>query len=327
MEFRYLGKIKRMMFKFLTFGFGHNLCDELDSLHKKMNIYFKLFPKQKKKYIKEITFINTKADSNIDYSYILPYHFIYDYNIDDIEVYKDELLDLFYVFHQGKKLYYSRDYKNVTEVKKSYHSIILEQDVHSPHKYTSLDFDISNNDIVIDIGGAEGNFSLEIVEKVSKLYIFEIEEHWMEALKATFEPWIHKVTLVNKYVSNINSGNSVSLDELFSNSKVDFIKIDVEGAEMKILAGAKNTLKKNKDLKLAICTYHKQRDAINISRMLIKNNFHCSFTDGYILFIYSYLAPPYFRKGLVRAQKSNGKALSESDQPNTSHVGFNRMPR
>jgi hypothetical protein len=39
-----------------------------------------------------------------------------------------------------------------------------------------LNFDVDVDDIVGDIGAAEGSFGLSIVEKAKKLYLFEMDE-------------------------------------------------------------------------------------------------------------------------------------------------------
>lgn len=60
----------------------------------------------------------------------------------------------------------------------------------------------------------------------------------------------------------------ISIDE-FVQTKVDFIKADIESYEYKMLLGAEKTIKKNKPM-LAICVYHSTIDLFQIP-LLIKN--------------------------------------------------------
>lgn len=53
-----------------------------------------------------------------------------------------------------------------------------------------------------------------------------------------------------------------TLDHMLA-EKVTFIKMDIEGAELRALEGAKNTIMKYRP-KLAICVYHKPEDIVEI---------------------------------------------------------------
>lgn len=88
-------------------------------------------------------------------------------------------------------------------------------DESSAHKYLTEDFDVNQNDCVADIGAAEGLFSLAIVDKVKKIYIFEGDNIWLKPLNATFRDYQDKIVIINKYVSDINWNTFVTLDKFF----------------------------------------------------------------------------------------------------------------
>lgn len=59
--------------------------------------------------------------------------------------------------------------------------------------------------------------------------------------------------------------------EMLGLERVDFIKMDIEGAEVDALLGAEETIKRFKP-KLAICTYHRPTDPIEIRKILLNYN-------------------------------------------------------
>ncbi|RYZ94417.1 MAG: hypothetical protein EOP47_27885 [Sphingobacteriaceae bacterium] len=191
------------------------------------------------------------------------------------------------------------------DIEKACQALFVEQHDKSPHQYLTDDFTVPDNAVFVDVGAAEGNMSLKLVEKAKKVYIIEADPTWRPALEATFEPWADKVEIICKYASDTSNANEISVDSLFEKEgRIDFIKIDVEGAEEKVIHGSVNTIKSSANtLKLALCTYHKDGDAEKFSQLLKSYNFKISFSDGYMIFPYSetYPKPPYLRKGLIRA--------------------------
>lgn len=64
------------------------------------------------------------------------------------------------------------------------------------------------------------------------------------------------------------SVDGISLDELFPDADVTFVKMDIEGSEMKALEGAKNTIISKKP-RLAIYIYHKPWDVVEIPAYIL----------------------------------------------------------
>ena len=232
-----------------------------------------------------------------------PYLFVGYHNQEDVQPFFDNERKMYYVLHEGKRLYFRKGF-NVSTVQRYYNGLQIEQDVDSPHRYETETFRVEQGDTVIDVGAAEGNFALSAVEKANKLYIFEVDEGWIEALEATFSPWKEKVVIVDKYVSDKTNDTCVSLDDYFGNTRIDLIKADIEGAEIQLIEGAKNILAREKP-KLALCTYHRKNDADNLHLTLTKANYSVEFSKGYMIFLWGEepLSPPYLCRGLIRAKK------------------------
>jgi hypothetical protein len=234
---------------------------------------------------------------------IFPYAYTENYRPDDVVVYTDKEKGMHYVLQDNKRLYFRKDWDEYN-VKAGYSGLLMEQDAASPHQYETADFHVCEGDVVVDAGVAEGNFALSVIEKVKKIYLFEVDKVWITALEATFAPWKEKVVIVNKYVSDNDKENSITLDTFFGNEKIDFIKADIEGAEPLLVAGATTILSAQTPLKVALCTYHAQNDAETLRQMLSEKGFCTEFSKGYMLFAYDKLQVPYLRKGLIRAVKN-----------------------
>ena len=99
-----------------------------------------------------------------------------------------------------------------------------------------------------------------------------------------------------------------SIDCFVTEGYVNFIKMDVEGAELSSLRGASSVLDKSKNIKCAICAYHRKNAEKDIRRILEQKNFYTSITKGYIFFkedLDSWVDGE-LRHGLVKAIKHEG---------------------
>ncbi len=236
---------------------------------------------------------------------VFPYDFQDEYNAENIEVYDDKEKGLRYVLLEGKRLYFKKRWGK-KKIQNLYNLLSKEQDIRSPHRYLTKQFEFNEGEILIDVGAAEGNFALSVVEKASRIILFEADKEWIEPLNATFEPWRDKVEIANKFVSNISNSSNTKLDDylLIEKGRETFLKIDVEGAESRLLEGCEQILSEQKPLKVAICTYHKQNDEKEFSSILKQHGFKTAHSDGYMLFFYDkQMTKPYFRRGLIRAEK------------------------
>jgi len=236
------------------------------------------------------------------------YPFVVKYRYRHVKVHHDKETGLPYVMtDENRRLYFKRGTK-ARSVRGQYNFLCSEQDEYSPHNYCFHPLSINSDSVFADVGAAEGNFTLKFIDRIKTAYLFECDNDWIEAMEATFRPWKEKVIFVNKYVSDRNEGELVSLDDFFrEREKPTLIKIDAEGAESEILKGADKLLDEGIN-DLIVCTYHKNGDERNLSELLQAKDYKTVSSPGYMLLIsekpdYSLEAPFDFRKGVIHASR------------------------
>jgi hypothetical protein len=229
---------------------------------------------------------------------VFPYDFPGNHDAEEIAVYKDRKMS--FVLHEGKRLYFPEKW-GAEKIRKCYNGLLIEQDVDSPHCYKAPGFEVRKDEAIADIGAAEGIWALSNADLAGKIYLFECEEKWKAPLEMTFSPYREKTHLINKYVRNVTNDESTTLDDFFREKEINFIKADIEGAEVELLEGAKSILERQ-DLRLQLCAYHNQDDAGILENMLRESGFDTAFSRGYMLFVYDEnFHAPYLRHGLIRA--------------------------
>lgn len=268
------------------------------SLRKNIQEYFSTLPKDEvNAEQKEVLHFLQHNDIRI-----FPYPFHSDYSPDRIEVMYDGEKGMRYVLQDGKRLYFKKRWGD-KRIRKAYCDLMREQDINSPHRYLTDAFKAEQNDVLADIGAAEGNFSLAVIDKVKKVYLFEYDHEWIEALRATFSPWPDKVEIINKFVSDKNDNANIRFDTFFDNRKdINFLKIDVDGAESIVLDSCDKVFKSHQSFKIALCTYHKNDDEKEFTALLKNYGFQVAPSKGYMIHYYDKkMKAPYLRRGLIRA--------------------------
>jgi FkbM family methyltransferase len=173
---------------------------------------------------------------------------------------------------------------------------------------------VENNDVVIDCGGCFGEtacffanelsengkvFSFEFIPSNIAIFKKNIELNpsltgkieivpnpvWSESNKVLYYKDNGPGSFVNEKPFEGNEGEvkTLSIDDLVRNKnldKVDFIKMDIEGAELSALKGAEKTMITYKP-KLAISVYHKKDDLITIPNYLNNLNLGYKFYLGH----------------------------------------------
>jgi FkbM family methyltransferase len=158
-----------------------------------------------------------------------------------------------------------------------------------------------DGDTVLDCGGCWGDTALYFAHKTGDkgdVYSFEFVPNNLDiwerniTLNPELEKRIHLVKApvwsesgeslfiegkgpASRVVSEASSANSleiktIAIDDMVKEknlSKVNFIKMDIEGAELAALHGAENTLRQFRP-KLAICVYHQLEDFWTIPQFL-----------------------------------------------------------
>lgn len=254
--------------------------------------------------------INSETKEVIDYIRkkgvkVFPYAYSEKYKPKDIKVMYDASNQLHYLIHNKYRLYFSQNLKS-HEIQYLYTSLLIEQDLKSPHCYRNERFSVDEGDILFDIGAAEGILTLSSIDRIKKGYIFEAEEKWVKPLEETFLPWKDKIEIIHKYVSDTDSDKTVKIDTITQNMSNEsiYLKLDVEGAEKMVIEGAMNTLKsENFNIKAAVCTYHNQEDHEVLSRIMRDLDYDVKTTNGYMIFKWDKLEPPYLRRGLIQCNK------------------------
>jgi len=148
---------------------------------------------------------------------------------------------------------------------------------------------LNGHESFVDVGAYNGDTLLDFIKKTNNqfdsIFAFELDKKNFKEMESAVDklaaPVKNKIKLYNfglldeeknvyyetggsgsesTFINVINnaseSGKTVRLSDILKDEKVTYIKMDIEGSEVKALSGAEEIIKKQKP-KLAICVYHK----------------------------------------------------------------------
>lgn len=216
----------------------------------------------------------------------------------------DSERDLFYAMYGGRKMFLSRTFDTPQKARQYFKWLCMEQDIKSPHRYVKDIESFGNDLVVLDAGAAEGNFSLSLIDKAKKIYLFEPDENWVEALRYTFEPYKEKVTIIQKSLSDYENRTTTTIDRQMKNEMIDVLKLDIEGEEVYALKGGVQTMKKSPNIKCFVCTYHQEFAYDVIKAFFEEMKFDTEVSCGYMWFPENPYSKrtPILRRGVIRAE-------------------------
>ena len=178
------------------------------------------------------------------------------------------------IFRIGETKFYVPNYP-MDDIQKR---IVDDENFYEINELKKVDELLPNNPVILDIGANIGShtlyWTLKSPKKAKHVYAFEVIDETYNILKRNIEinNLQNRVTAFNFGLSNVNSSAKIKqksssfesccaimeqgegiyrfkrLDDVNIKEKVDFVKIDVEGQEVKVIEGAKKFLAKNKPL-------------------------------------------------------------------------------
>lgn len=167
---------------------------------------------------------------------------------------------------------------------------MINHKLYTPDRYYPKDvpgFTFGDEETFLDAGAAGGDTVLEFLDKVNYRYasilafepdpgnllkLIEKTKYIPRVLLYSFGVFSGRARMTFQLLGSNSSKiiesehtpngtitiNTVAVDDIVE-SPISFLKMDIEGAEVKALEGARETIKKYKP-KLAICVYHKVTD-------------------------------------------------------------------
>ena len=165
----------------------------------------------------------------------------------------------------------------------------------------------SDNERFLDLGAYTGDTVKEFIERTRNYEKITAVEPDIKTFKKLLKntDGIDNIQLINKCISDfsgkgkfaMNSGRNsvvsengdttdfITVDDLLNGEKITFLKMDVEGEELRAISGSNKTIKEDKP-KMLISCYHRTEDLISIPKAIF------NIRDDYKLYIRHFSSLP-----------------------------------
>lgn len=154
-----------------------------------------------------------------------------------------------------------------------------------------------NEEAFVDVGAFDGTNTLDFIRwsgDFSHCYCLEADETNIKKCEKKLSRYIEtgKVSIISKaawsentilrFSQNTDVGSCISdsgeteikaeaVDNILDGKHISFIKMDIEGAELRALYGCRNIIQRQKP-KLAISVYHKAQDIVSLADFILSLN-------------------------------------------------------
>lgn len=149
-----------------------------------------------------------------------------------------------------------------------------------------------DDECFVNCGSAKGDTILTFLNNnypFERIYAFEGNHSEYKLLLKNLDnledDLKQKIITINEYIGT--SGEKNNFDSRFKKQKVSLINMDIEGAELAVLQGGVELIKRDRPV-LAICAYHKKEDLIEIPALIR------SIVDDYVFVLRKYIGEQAF---------------------------------
>lgn len=283
-----MNKIKKYIRNWLVVR-NQNLLD--DKLRKLQSI-------RKESEILEIIKFRESHGSNM-----IPYAFVtkVKQDVDGLEI--KQGFDESYVVVSGNKIYYPKKF-SLEEIKNGIYVALIEQHDESPHRYEHNPSAPLSGDTAVLIGASDCVFASTIAKRFKRLILVEPNEQWHPTMRMTLDALDVDYSILKCFIGSENSGVMLTLDKALESEEgsIDFVQADIEGAEISMLLGSEQTMKRFHP-KFSVCCYHTPWQEAEVKDFFISRGYSVSHSPGYIEPMTAKpLQYPYLRRGVVYAE-------------------------